>query len=139
MRATPPKQAAPPSPIARPGQRSHWLTWCTGEDLNPSPALIPRKLLILRYAKLAQLAKAANLSYTFLTLRLLMRAMTRDSPPPLYFFTIALASQDAPSVTELFSPSQRQMMTFPEKVTYGTHVWGEPLPLRSCVIAVKGR
>src|SRR5579864_755284 len=34
MRATPPKQAATPSPIARAGQHSHWLTWCTGEDLN---------------------------------------------------------------------------------------------------------
>jgi hypothetical protein len=36
--------------------------------LNPRSALIPLKLLILQYAKLAQLAKAANLSYTFLTL-----------------------------------------------------------------------
>lgn len=41
---------------------------CGGVDLNPSAALIPFKLLILRYAKLAQLAKTANLSYTFLTL-----------------------------------------------------------------------
>jgi hypothetical protein len=30
--------------------------------------MIPRKLLILQYAKLAQMAKTANLSYTFLTL-----------------------------------------------------------------------
>jgi hypothetical protein len=37
-------------------------------DLNPSPALILRKLLILQYAKLAQLAQTAILSYTFLTL-----------------------------------------------------------------------
>src|SRR6478735_2245377 len=43
-------------------------------DLNPSAALIPFKLLILRYAKLAQLAKTANLSYT-LTFN---PAMTRD-------------------------------------------------------------
>jgi hypothetical protein len=44
--------------------------WLRGVDLNPSPALIPFKVLILRCAKLAQLAKTANLSYTFLTLGL---------------------------------------------------------------------
>jgi hypothetical protein len=38
-----------------------------GVDLNPR-ALIPRKLLILQYAKLAQMAKKANLSYDFPTL-----------------------------------------------------------------------
>ena len=42
--------------------------WLRGVDLNPSPALIPRKLLIPRYAKTAQLAKKANLFYTFFTL-----------------------------------------------------------------------
>jgi hypothetical protein len=42
--------------------------WLRGVDLNPSPALIPRKLLILRYAKTAQSAKKANLFYTFFTL-----------------------------------------------------------------------
>jgi hypothetical protein len=44
--------------------------WLRGVDLNPGPALIPRKLLIPRYAKTAQPAKKANLSYTFFTLRL---------------------------------------------------------------------
>ena len=39
-----------------------------GVDLNRSSALIPLKLLILQYAKLAQEAKTANLSYTFFTL-----------------------------------------------------------------------
>ena len=39
-----------------------------GVDLNHSPALIPRKLLIPRYAKAAQWARKANLFYTFLTL-----------------------------------------------------------------------
>jgi hypothetical protein len=38
-------------------------------DLNPSPALIPLKLLILQYAKIAQLAKKGrsflHFSYTF--------------------------------------------------------------------------
>jgi hypothetical protein len=48
---------------------STWMRfWLRGVDLNPSPALILRKLLILQYAKLAQLAQTANLSYTFLTL-----------------------------------------------------------------------
>jgi hypothetical protein len=42
--------------------------WLRGVDLNPSPALIPRKLLIPRYAKTAQSAKKANLFYTFFTL-----------------------------------------------------------------------
>jgi hypothetical protein len=51
--------------------RRSWL----GVDLSPSAALIPFKLLILRYAKLAQMAKTANLSYT-LTFN---PAMTRDS------------------------------------------------------------
>jgi hypothetical protein len=39
-----------------------------GVDLNPSPALILLKLLILQCAKSAQMAKTENLSYTFLTL-----------------------------------------------------------------------
>jgi len=47
--------------------------WLRGVDLFPSPALIPRKLLIRRYAKLAQLAKKAILSYTFFTLSVLSR------------------------------------------------------------------
>jgi hypothetical protein len=57
-----------------------------GVDLNP--ALIPRKLLILQYAKLAQLAKTANLSYTFPTLsmkpdsRLLPLKPRHDSSAP---------------------------------------------------------
>src|SRR5215469_7915055 len=42
--------------------------WLRGVDLNPRAVLILRKLLILRYAKLAQMARTANLSYTFLTL-----------------------------------------------------------------------
>ena len=36
-----------------------------GVDLNPRCALIPRKLLILRYAQTAQVAETAILSYTF--------------------------------------------------------------------------
>ena len=38
-----------------------------GVDLNSRAALILRKLLILQYATVAQLAEKANLSYTFLT------------------------------------------------------------------------
>jgi len=81
-------------------------------DLNSSTALIPFKLLILRYAKLAQLAQTANLSYT-LTFN---PAMTRDSHSAAVPFitTVFVPSQDAPSASELFSPSQRQIMTFPK-------------------------
>ena len=37
--------------------------WLRGVDLNSMSALIPCKLLILRYAKLAKTAKKADLSY----------------------------------------------------------------------------
>ncbi len=42
--------------------------WLRGVDLNPSPAVIPCKLLILHHAKTARLPKKAILSYIFLTL-----------------------------------------------------------------------
>ena len=51
----------------------HEMILVTGVDLNPRSALIPRKLLILRYAKTAQLAETAILFYTFLTLPVLER------------------------------------------------------------------
>jgi hypothetical protein len=59
-------------------------------DLNPSSALIPLKLLILQYAKLAQLAKKAILSYTFLTHCLLTRPL---EPLPLL---LAIAASQMP-------------------------------------------
>jgi hypothetical protein len=43
--------------------------WLRGVDLTHPTALILRKLLILRFAKLTQLAKRAIPSYTFLTLQ----------------------------------------------------------------------
>ncbi len=52
----------------------HEMILVTEVDLNPRSALITRKLLILRYAKKAQLAETAILSYTFLTLPVLERA-----------------------------------------------------------------
>ena len=39
--------------------------WLRGVDLNPSPALIPRNLLILRPAKNAKTATTANSSFSF--------------------------------------------------------------------------
>ena len=97
-----------------------------GLDLNPRSALIPLKLLILQYAKLAQLAKAR----IFLTLFLhfdfqhghyrrfaLRRLLSRLSFDP---------SQDAPSVSELFSPSQRQMMMTRRTITSVTICPGTP-------------
>jgi hypothetical protein len=36
-------------------------------DLHSSPSLIPGKLLILQFAKMAKMAETANLSYNFVT------------------------------------------------------------------------
>jgi hypothetical protein len=57
--------------LAQPIETKQW-SWLRGVDLNPSSALIPRKLLIPRYAKTAQLVEKANLFYTFFTLCLLL-------------------------------------------------------------------
>jgi hypothetical protein len=51
-------------------------------DLNPSPALIIRKLLILQYAKLGTIGENGE-SYTFLTLLLSTRPWHAIHIPPL--------------------------------------------------------
>lgn len=71
------------------------IFWLRGVDLNPSPALIPLKLLILQCAKLAQMAKTANLSYIFLTHCLLT--------PPLGPLPLVLAIRAIPAIVALIA------------------------------------
>ena len=78
-------------------------------DLNHRSALIPRKLLIPRYAKTAQSAKKANLFYTFFTLCLGSElsgfgpfiGLAADSSP---FYAIAGAHHLGPSLPPWNNP-----------------------------------
>ncbi len=65
--------------------------WLRGVDLFPSPALIPRKLLIRRYAKLAQLAKKAILFlHFFYTFRFEPARLFHATAAPTLRFPYAL-------------------------------------------------
>jgi hypothetical protein len=55
-------------------------------DLNPSPALILRKLLILQYAKVAQLAKTANFSYISYTFTVNAATHAIHTPPLVAYY-----------------------------------------------------
>jgi len=113
-----------------------------GVDLNPRSALIPRKLLILRYAQSAKLAQKAIPFYIFFTLSVLERATEQVSAFRCCFCLFMLSRRASLSVTQENNVDSIRtccaLQTRARRLLTATLHGDSPLilaiPIRSCVL-----